>query len=77
MAEKEQKKNAKDNYLNKNSTKNGILSVIGAITHKLGISSIWIIANLATYIISYLKQNDKEKNSDDHHHGNAEDHGSN
>jgi MFS family permease len=60
MAEKEQKKNAKDNYLNKNSTKNGILSVIGAITHKLGISSIWIIANLATYIISYLKQNDKE-----------------
>ena len=57
---KDEKKNAKDNYLNKNSTKNGILSLIAAITHKLGISSIWIIANLATYIISYLKQNDKD-----------------
>ena len=61
MVDKEKdKKNAKDKYLNKNSTKNGILSVIGAIVHKLGISSIWVIANLATYIISYLKQNDKE-----------------
>ena len=49
---KDEKKNAKDNYLNKNSTKNGILSLIAAITHKLGISSIWIIANLATYIMS-------------------------
>ena len=58
MVDKEkEKKNAKDKYLNKNSTKNGVLSVIGAITHKLGISSIWVIANLATYIISYLKQN--------------------
>ena len=61
MVDKEKdKKNAKDKYLNKNSTKNGILSVIGAIVHKLGISSIWVISNLATYIISYLKQNDKE-----------------
>ena len=59
MAEKE-KKNAKENYLNKNSTKNGVLSVIGAITHKLGISSIWIVANLATYVISYHRLNDKE-----------------
>ena len=59
MAEKEsEKKNAKDKYLDKNSTKNGILSVIGAITHKLGISSIWIIANLATYVISYLRRKD-------------------
>ena len=61
MEEKEkdmEKKNAKDNYLNKNSTKNGILSVIGAITHKLGISSIWVISNLATYVISYHRRND-------------------
>ena len=54
--EKDEKKNAKDKYLNKNSTKNGVLSVIGAITHKLGISSIWVISNLATYVISYHKQ---------------------
>ena len=61
MAEKEkEKKSAKENYLNKNSTKNGVLSVIGAITHKLGISSIWIVANLATYVISYHRINDKE-----------------
>ena len=61
MAEKEkEKKSAKENYLNKNSTKNGVLSVIGAITHKLGISSIWIVANLATYVISYHRLNDKE-----------------
>ena len=59
MAEKEsEKKNAKDKYLDKNSTKNGILSLIVAITHKLGISSIWIIANLATYVISYLRRKD-------------------
>ena len=61
MEEKEkdtEKKNAKDNYLNKNSTKNGILSVIGAITHKLGISSIWVISNLATYVISYHRRKD-------------------
>jgi MFS family permease len=57
MTEKEsEKKTAKDKYVNKNSTKNGILSVIGAITHKLGISSIWVIANLAIYVISYHKQ---------------------
>ena len=57
MSEKdEDNKNAKDNYMDKNSTKNGILSLIGAITHKLGISSIWVIANLATYVISFLKQ---------------------
>ena len=62
MEKDKEKKNAKDNYLNKNSTKNGILSIIGAITHKLGISSIWVITNLATYVISYLKRND-EKNS--------------
>ena len=61
MAEKEkEKKNAKENYLNKNSTKNGVLSVIGAITHKLGISSIWIVANLATYVISFHRLNDKD-----------------
>lgn len=54
MVEKE-KKNAKEKYLDKNSTKNGILSVIGAIQHKLGISSLWVISNLATYIIGYLK----------------------
>ena len=59
MEEKE-KKNAKDNYLNKNSTKNGILSIIGAITHKLGISSIWVIANLATYVISYHRRKDPD-----------------
>ena len=46
MVDKEKdKKNAKDKYLNKNSTKNGILSVIGAIVHKLGISSIRVISN--------------------------------
>ena len=57
MTEKEsEKKTAKDKFLNKNSTKNGVLSVIGAITHKLGISSIWVIANLAIYVISYHKQ---------------------
>ena len=55
MVEKE-KKNAKEKYLDKNSTKNGILSVIGALLHKLGISSLWVISNLATYIISYLKK---------------------
>lgn len=61
MADKEkEKKNAKEKYLNKNSTKNGVLSVIGAITHKLGISSIWIVANLATYVISYLRLRDPE-----------------
>ena len=53
-----EKKNAKDNYLNVNSTKNGVFSVIGAITHKIGISSIWVIANLATYVISYHKWKD-------------------
>jgi MFS family permease len=63
MSEKEKgKKNAPQKYVDKNSTKNGILSVIGAITHKLGISSIWVIANLATYVISYLKRKDP-KNS--------------
>ena len=61
MSEKEkEKKNAKDNYLNVNSFKNGILSVIGAITHKIGISSIWVIANLATYVISYHKWKDTD-----------------
>ena len=55
-----EKKNAKDNYMNVNSTKNGILSVIGAITHKIGISSIWVIANLATYVISYHKWKDQK-----------------
>ncbi len=61
MSEKDkEKKNAKEKYFNKNSTKNGILSVIGAITHKLGISSIWVIANLATYVISYHKQNNPD-----------------
>jgi len=55
MVEKD-KKNAKEKYLDKNSTKNGILSVIGALLHKLGISSLWVISNLATYIISYLKK---------------------
>ena len=55
MVEKD-KKNAKEKYLDKNSFKNGVLSVIGALLHKLGISSLWVISNLATYLISYLKK---------------------
>ena len=59
MSEKtKEKKNAKDNNQNVNSFKNGILSLIGAITHKIGISSIWVIANLATYVISFHKRKD-------------------
>lgn len=55
MVEKD-KKNAKEKYLDKNSFRNGVLSVIGALLHKIGISSLWVIGNLATYIISYLKK---------------------
>ena len=55
MVEKD-KKNAKEKYLDKNSFKNGVLSVIGALLHKLGISSLWVISNMATYLISYLKK---------------------
>ena len=50
------KSSAKDKYLNKNSTKNGILSIVGAITHKIGISALWVLANLVTYLISYLRK---------------------
>lgn len=57
----EKKKTAKDKFIDKNSTKNGILSVVGAIMHKIGISAIWVLANLATYLISYLRQFDKHK----------------
>lgn len=52
----EKKKTAKDKYVDKNSTKNGILSVTGAIMHKIGISALWVLANLVTYLISYLKK---------------------
>ena len=55
MVEKDKKK-ATEKYLDKNSFKNGVLSVIGALLHKLGISSLWVISNLATYLISYLKK---------------------
>ena len=55
MVEKDKKK-ATEKYLNKNSFKNGVLSVIGALLHKFGISSLWVISNLATYLISYLKK---------------------
>lgn len=56
----EKKKTAKDKFIDKNSTKNGILSVVGAIMHKIGISAIWVLANLATYLISYLKKYDDD-----------------
>jgi len=55
MVEKDKKK-ATEKYLDKNSFKNGVLSVIGALLHKFGISSLWVISNLATYLISYLKK---------------------
>ena len=54
--ESPQKPSLKSKYKNINSTKNGILSVIGAITHKLGISALWVLANLSTYLISYLRK---------------------
>jgi len=54
--DKKEKKKATEKYLDKNSFKNGVLSVIGALLHKLGISSLWVISNLATYLISYLKK---------------------
>lgn len=59
MVEKDKKK-ATEKYLNKNSFKNGVLSVIGALLHKFGISSLWVISNLATYLISYLKKYEDE-----------------
>ena len=57
------KTSAKDKYLNKNSTKNGVLSVIGAIMHKLGISALWVLANLVTYLISYLRKYEDPNNT--------------
>jgi len=59
MVEKDKKK-ATEKYLDKNSFKNGVLSVIGALLHKFGISSLWVISNLATYLISYLKKYEDE-----------------
>ena len=56
------KQSAKSNFKNKNSTKNGILSVFGAITHKLGISALWVLANLSTYLISYLRKYEDPNN---------------
>lgn len=54
MEQKNEKKNAKARYLDKNSTKNGIMSLIAALLHKIGISSIWVLANFGVYLISYL-----------------------
>ena len=59
MVEKDKKK-ATEKYLDKNSFKNGVLSVVGALLHKFGISSLWVISNLATYLISYLKKYEAE-----------------
>lgn len=42
MVEKDKKK-ATEKYLDKNSFKNGVLSVVGALLHKFGISSLWVI----------------------------------
>ena len=55
-------KNAKTKYLNKNSTKNGILSIVAAMLHKLGISALWVLANLSTYLISYLRKYEDPNN---------------
>ena len=46
-----------------NTTKNGILSIIGAIFHGLGLMSMMVFMGFSTYMISYLRnyQNDDEK----------------
>ena len=42
------------NQLDENSFKNGILSFIGCVFHKIAISSVFIGFSFSTYIISYL-----------------------
>lgn len=57
------KKSTKTKYLEKNSKYNGILSLIGAIFHKLSISSIWTLNNMGPYLISYLIKNQDRKST--------------
>ena len=46
-----------------NTTKNGMLSIIGAVFHGLGLMSMMVYMGFSTYMISYLRyfQNDDEK----------------
>lgn len=57
------KKSTKTKYLEKNSKNNGILSLVGAIFHKLSMSSIWTLNNLGPYFISYLMRNQDRKST--------------
>ena len=43
-----------------NSLKNGILSIIGAVFHKIAISSIFVALAFSSYMISYLHDFDKD-----------------
>ena len=52
----EKKKSAKDKFLDKNSTKNGILSLIAVFVIHFGIAGAWVQENLPTYLISYLRK---------------------
>ena len=45
----------KQKYQDKNNTKNGILSIVGAIFHSLSTGSIIVILAFLTYLISYLR----------------------
>lgn len=57
------KKSAKAKYLDKNSLNNGILSLVGALFHRISISAIWTINNIAPYLISYLLKYQERKSS--------------
>lgn len=45
----------KKKYKSKNSTCNGILSIIASILHKIGLGTVFVLTNFSTYLISYLR----------------------
>ena len=57
MEEEENKKatSTKAPPENPNTLKNGILSIIGAIFHKIVIMSMMVFLGFSTYMISYLR----------------------
>ena len=58
----EKKKSAKDKFLDKNSTKNGILSLIAVFVLHFGIAGTWVQENLPPYLISYLRKFEDSNN---------------
>lgn len=59
--EKEKRiKHLEKKYLDKNSVRNGIFSIIASIIHGIGLGSFFVFGNFSTYLISYLRHFEPE-----------------